>query len=120
MSPDLLKSRIIPRFVVNVNAVFDIFREEKIRIVAPLELRGKREEAPTLSNFHINAKMVVSCFQLRLDHTGNLDFKVESQLAHGSLDAATPEICILNITFNVYYTLCAVYCIVSNMELMVA
>lgn len=41
-------------FVIDVNAVF-IFREKKFRIVAPIELCGKRGEAPTfITDFHIN------------------------------------------------------------------
>lgn len=48
-------SRITPVLIICVNAVFDIFRVEKVLCtVAPLEICSEREEAPTpTTHFHI-------------------------------------------------------------------
>ncbi|KAL2714919.1 hypothetical protein V1478_014617 [Vespula squamosa] len=46
----------MPGFAIGANT---IFHKKKFRTVAPLELRGKREEAYTVStDFHINASIV--------------------------------------------------------------
>lgn len=51
------------QFDIGENALFDIFREKRFRIMTPLVLYSKRKEAPiAITGFHINAKIVCGLF----------------------------------------------------------